>query len=317
MNLVDLKSHLAAMCRIRAFEEKLTEIRKRGTDIFGSIHLYVGQESVAVGALAALKPDDPVFATYRGHGWALACGVPPELIFAEIMGRETGVCKGRGGSAMFSAVQWRFYGENSIVGAGAPMAVGAAMSASFRGTGQVAVAAFGDGAMNQGAVHEAMNFAACKRYGVIFICENNNYSEMTPIAEMVGDENLYKRAAAYGMPGERIDGNDISQVKAAVLHFSEAARAGKGPALIEVMTQRLVGHYWGDMQSYRPKGELRQLAEVEPIARLRRELHEQGVSTEELDSIQASAALEIAEAAERAHQAPLAEASDARSHMYA
>lgn len=317
MNTARSRDYLAAMHRIRMFEEKLIQIRKEGIDIFGSIHCYNGQEAIAVGALAALGPKDKVFATYRGHGWAVACGTPPEFIFAEIMGRETGVCKGRGGSALLTAPQWRFFGENSIVGAGAPIAVGAALSARFRGSDEVALVAFGDGAMNQGAVHEAMNFAAYKNLPVIFICENNKYSEMTPIADMVREPELYKRAAGYGIPGERIDGNDVHAVQATVARYVEAARAGGGPVLIEAMTHRLVGHYYGDMQSYRPKGELTEIAKTEPIGRLVRALIANGESAEALNAIEQEVRDEIEIAATNARLAPLADTSTVKHHLYA
>src|SRR5690606_9302975 len=165
------------MYRIRLLEEKITALRK-SQDIQGSIHLCIGQEAIYVGARSALRSDDYVFSTYRGHGWAVACGVPCEFILAELLGRDTGVCKGRGGSAYFSAADWGFYGENSIVAAGAPIACGAGLSAKMAGKGQVAVTAVGDGAMNQGAMHEAMNFAAYLDLPVVFICENNTYAEL-------------------------------------------------------------------------------------------------------------------------------------------
>ncbi len=317
MNLTEAKQHLAAMYRIRFFEEKLIEIRKENVDIHGSIHLCNGQEAVAIGTLAALGPNDSVFATYRGHGWAIACGAPPESVFAEIMGRETGLCKGRGGSALLSAPAYRFLGENSIVGAGAPMAVGAAMTAHFKKSGAVAVTVFGDGAMNQGAIHESMNFAAFMHLPVIFVCENNTYSEMTPIADMVRDAELYKRAAAYGMPSERIDGNGPALVKATVARYVEQARAGRGPVLIEAITQRIVGHYWGEMQAYRPKGELTRLAEVEPIARLRREMLQAGETEAALEQVRAAIHAEIEQAADRARKAPLADAGTVKEHLYA
>jgi TPP-dependent pyruvate/acetoin dehydrogenase alpha subunit len=231
---------LAAMHRIRMLEEKITELRKQQI-IQGSVHLCIGQEAIYVGSRSALTPQDRVFSTYRGHGWAIACGVPAEGILAELLGRETGVCRGRGGSAMFSAPDHGFYGENSIVGAGAPIACGAALSARIKGEDRVALTAFGDGAMNQGGIHEAMNFAAYLNLPVLFICENNTYAELTPIAETVRDADLYKRAAAYGMPGVRIDGNDVAAVRECVAHHARLAREGKGPALIEMMTQRLVG----------------------------------------------------------------------------
>jgi TPP-dependent pyruvate/acetoin dehydrogenase alpha subunit len=307
---------LAAMHRIRLLEEKITELRKQQI-IQGSVHLCIGQESIYVGSRGALTAEDRVFSTYRGHGWAVACGVPAEGIFAELLGRETGVCKGRGGSAMFSAADYGFFGENSIVGAGAPIACGAALSARIKNEPRVALTAFGDGAMNQGAIHEAMNFAAYLNLPVLFICENNTYAELTPIAETVRNAELFKRAAGYGIPGERIDGNDISAVRACVAHHAQRAREGHGPALIEMMTQRLVGHYYGDMQSYRPKGELTEAKAREPIVRLKTQLLEQGTTASVIDAVEADARAYIEAAATAALAAPLAATNTVKDHLYA
>ena len=304
------------MHRIRLLEEKITELRKQLV-IQGSVHLCIGQEAIYVGAMSALTPEDRVFSTYRGHGWAMACGVPAEGILAELMGRETGVCRGRGGSAMFSAADHGFFGENSIVGAGAPIACGAALSARIKGESRVALTAFGDGAMNQGGVHEAMNFAAYLDLPVLFVCENNTYAELTPIAETVRDAELYKRAAAYGMPGVRIDGNDAAAVRDCVAHYAQLARAGKGPVLIEMMTQRLVGHYYGDMQSYRPRGELTEAKQHEPILRLRNSLLAAGTSQATLDAVESDARATIEDAAEAALAAPLASPTTVKEHLYA
>jgi TPP-dependent pyruvate/acetoin dehydrogenase alpha subunit len=307
---------LAAMHRIRMLEEKITELRKQQI-IQGSVHLCIGQEAIYVGSRSALTPQDRVFSTYRGHGWAIACGVPAEGILAELLGRETGVCRGRGGSAMFSAPDHGFYGENSIVGAGAPIACGAALSARIKGEDRVALTAFGDGAMNQGGIHEAMNFAAYLNLPVLFICENNTYAELTPIAETVRDADLYKRAAAYGMPGVRIDGNDVAAVRECVAHHARLAREGKGPALIEMMTQRLVGHYYGDMQGYRPKGELTEAKKHEPIVRMNEALLAAGVMQQELDGVEAAARAHIEAAAAAALAAPMASTTHLKEHLYA
>ncbi|MCZ4314327.1 thiamine pyrophosphate-dependent dehydrogenase E1 component subunit alpha [Comamonadaceae bacterium G21597-S1] len=309
-------AHLASMYRIRLLEEKITALRKQQI-IQGSIHLCIGQESIYVGSMAALTPDDRVFSTYRGHGWAMACGVPAYAILAELMGRQSGVCQGRGGSAMFSAPDHGFFGENSIVGAGAPIACGAALSARVKGESRVVLTAFGDGAMNQGAIHEAMNFAAYLDLPVLFVCENNTYAELTPIAETVRDADLFKRATAYGMPGVRIDGNDVDAVHDAITQYAREARAGKGPALIEMMTQRLVGHYYGDMQGYRPKGELTQAKQNEPIVRLLQKLRDAGTGQDQLDSIHAEAVAHIEEAATQALAAPPTPVHSVKEHLYA
>src|SRR5665811_1025232 len=246
---------LHSMCRIRVLEEEITRLHSE-EEIVGSGHLCNGQEAVAVGVCSALDDGDALFATYRGHGWALARGVPPVGILGELLGRRMGVNGGRGGSAYFSAPEFGFFGENSIVGAGAPIAVGAALAFKRRGEPGVAVTVFGDGAMNQGGVSEAMNFAAAFDLPVVFVCENNGYSELTPIDLMVRNPDLSARAAALGIPTVRVNGNDPAEVAAAARLAVSSARRGTGPTFIEAKTKRIVGHYIGDIQHYRPKGEL-------------------------------------------------------------
>jgi len=312
----DLLRYLRSLYTIRYFEERVEQLKADG-DIAGSVHLSIGQEAIPVGACDVLSPTDAVFATYRGHGWALACGAPPEAVFAELLHRETGVNAGRGGSAHFSAPDWRFYGENSIVGAHAPIATGAALAAKFDGSGRISLCSFGEGAMNQGAVHEAFNFASAFDLPVVFVCENNTYSELTPTVDMVRSDQLFERAAAYAMPGERIDGNDPLTVRDSVDRAVKLAREGGGPSLVEAMTQRLVGHYTADAQLYRPRGEVEEARKVEPIVRLRRRLQEEaGVEAGKLDQISDEIRSEIHAAADRALQAPPADASRAREHLY-
>lgn len=312
-----LISRLRDMYRIRVFEEEVHRLRLAG-EIVGSVHLCNGQEAIYVGARTALDLGrDLVFPTYRGHGWTLACGASPEAVLAELLGRATGTNGGRGGSAYLSVPSVGLYGENSIVGAGAPIAAGAALAATFDGSGRVAVAAFGDGALNQGAVHEAMNFAAIRRLPVIFVVENNRYSELTPIHTMVADPELYKRAAAYGMPGVRVDGNDVVAVEQCMTEAVSRARGQGGPTLVEATTQRLAGHYIGDPQHYRPAGELDRAREDEPIARLTRYLSGIGVPPTVIAAVTAEVDAEIADASARALQAPLASPSTVLEHLYA
>lgn len=311
-NLRDLE----LMIRIRTFEEKVRELRI-AEEIVGSVHLCIGQEAGPAGVCPLVEHNDALFATYRGHGWALACGVPPVTLLAEMLGRATGVNGGRGGSAYFTAPEYGFWGENSIVGAGAPIAVGAALAGGFDGTARVAVTVFGDGAMNQGAVHEALNFASAFTLPVLFICENNAYSELTPIETMVGDPELWKRAAGYGMPGHRIDGNDPGAIRTAAADALARARSGDGPTLLELTTQRLVGHYIGDAEQYRPRGEVERLWEQEPIGRLWKQLLAEGVEVETLDELRDRIVRDIEIAANEAIRAPLADPHAAREHVYA
>ena len=308
-----LTADLRAMWRIRAFEEKIQALHKTG-DVRGSVHLCIGQEAGPVGACDTLGEADALFATYRGHGWAIARGTPLHPLFAELLGRATGVNGGRGGSAHFSAPEYGFYGENSIVGGGASHAVGAALAGKYDGTDRLAIAVFGDGAMNQGAVHEAMNFAAVFSLPVLFLCENNRYSELTPIREMVRNERLTDRATALGMPATRIDGNDPAVVRETVADLAEAAREGGGPAFVELTTQRLVGHYIGDVQQYRTKEELEADGLVEPITIATAKLTESGVDT---DAIEREVREEVETAAQQAIADPVAYVSKVKEHLYA
>jgi pyruvate dehydrogenase E1 component alpha subunit len=313
MTTEQLVADLRAMWRIRAFEEKVQALHKSG-DVRGSVHLCIGQEAMPVGACDALGDADALFATYRGHGWAIGRGAPLHALFAELLGRATGVNGGRGGSAYFSAPEYGFYGENSIVGGGASHAVGAALAGRHDGTARLAMAVFGDGAMNQGAVHEAMNFAAVFALPVLFLCENNRYSELTPIRDMVRNERLTDRATALGMTATRIDGNDPAVVRETAADLAEAAREGGGPAFVELTTQRLVGHYIGDVQQYRTKQELDADGLVEPIAVAIAKLAGSGVDT---GAIEREVRDEVEVAARRALADPVADVSKVKEHLYA
>jgi TPP-dependent pyruvate/acetoin dehydrogenase alpha subunit len=304
------------MLRIRRTEETIERLRADG-QIAGSVHLSCGQEAVAVGVVARRQPQDPIFGNYRGHGWAIACGAPPEKVIGELAGRSIGVSGGRGGSANFSAPEWGFFGENAIVGAQAPMAVGAALAARFDESHRVAITVFGDGAANQGAVFEALNMAGAWKLPVVFILENNRYSELTPISATVADTDLSRRGEPLGVPGVRVDGNDPDAVAGVAATAFDAARAGRGPTLIEAETYRIAGHYIGDAESYRTQEELDEAKEDEPIVRLRARLLTDGLSEAELDAIELAVASEVSAAAEAALAAPLADVSMLTEHLYA
>lgn len=305
------------MQRIRRFEEQVLKLH-RTQHIVGSVHLCNGQEAIAVGTCSELDlARDAVFPTYRGHGWTLACGVPPALLFAELLGRASGLNGGRGGSAYHAAPSYGMYGENSIVGAGAPIACGAALAAQYDGSGRVSVAVFGDGAMNQGAVHEAMNFASVRRLPVVFVVENNRYSELTPIATMSRLERLSGRASAYGIPGIRIDGNDVGKVAETMKQVVAKVRGGDGPILVEAMTERIVGHYIGDAQVYRLPGEVERAIEVEPLVRARTRLREDGVDDATVEDVEREIEEELDDASEWALAQPLAERATVGEHLYA
>ncbi|WP_369226502.1 thiamine pyrophosphate-dependent dehydrogenase E1 component subunit alpha [Streptomyces sp. R39] len=305
------------MCLVRFVEERVLELRK-SEDIVGSVHLCNGQEAICVGTTQALDlPRDLVFPTYRGHGWGLSCGLPPEALFAELLGRATGVNGGRGGSAYHFAPQYGMYGENSIVGAGTVIASGAALAARYDGSGRITVAVIGDGAMNQGAVHEALNFASYQRLPVLFVVENNTWSELTPVAAMVHSDQLYKRASPYGIQAVRIDGNDVWNVLRTMRVAVERIRAGEGPVLIEAMTARIVGHYIGDPQAYRRPGELDDALSQEPLVRTRARLESLGVAAADLAERDERLRREVHAASERALAAPLADTDTVLEHLYA
>lgn len=257
-----------AMARIRAVEEALMSL-KTGGEVPGSIHLCNGQEAIPVGAVRALEPGDLVTATYRGHGWALARGTDPAALLAECMGKDSPLNGGRAASPYLSDPSVGFLGENSIVGAGLPIAAGAALSQQRLRTGKISLVSIGDGALNQGNVSEGLNLAIVLKLPLVVVVENNVYSEMSPIADMVGIARLTERAAGFGIPAEQVDGNDPQVVHDAVARAAERARTGGGPTVVEAMTARLVGHYSGDVQHYRPKGEVEAARAVEPLVRAR------------------------------------------------
>ncbi|WP_432897552.1 thiamine pyrophosphate-dependent dehydrogenase E1 component subunit alpha [Micromonospora matsumotoense] len=301
------------MARIRRFEERLTALKDAG-EIPGSIHLCNGQEAVPVGACRALRDGDHVTATYRGHGWAIARGVDLTGLFAEMMGRDSALCGGRAASPYLSDPGRWFVGENSIVGAGVPIATGAALTAQRTSSGAVSVVTIGDGAMNQGNVHEALNLAAVLDLPLVLVVENNVYSEMSRISDMVRVRQLAERAAGYGLPGRVVDGNDPDAVAEAVTEAVDRAREGSGPSIVEAMTERLVGHYSGDAQHYRPTGEIAAAREREPLARIRRAADAD--LTARLDAIDAEVSTEIETAVTAARAVPYPDPATAEEHVY-
>jgi 2-oxoisovalerate dehydrogenase E1 component len=304
------------MTMIRRFEERCLKLSHDGV-IAGSVHLCLGQEAIPVGALAALSEADRVLPTYRGHGWAIACGVPAENLLAEICHRAGGVNGGRGGSGHLSAPAYRLLGENSIVGAGVPIAAGVALAADRLETGGVAIASIGDGAMNQGSVHEGMVFAAANKLPLVIVCENNGWAEMTPSSMTSFTEDLADRAAPYGIPATVVDGNDPVAVYGAVAAAAARARAGKGPSLIEAKTARLAGHHTTDIQHYRPKDEAESAQARDPLPRLRQALLASGVATHDLDELEARVICEIDTATQAVLAMPEPDPATAREHVLA
>jgi 2-oxoisovalerate dehydrogenase E1 component len=306
-----------AMLTIRRFEERCLDLGAEGL-ISGSIHLCLGQEAIPVGAMAALDERDRVLTTYRGHGWAIACGVPLDLLLGELCQRAGGLNGGRGGSPHFFAPRWRMLGENSIVGAGVPIAAGVAMASQRRADGGVVVASVGDGAMNQGSVHEALVFSAAQRLPLILICENNGWAEMTPGSAFALVEHLADRASAYGIASRVVDGCDPSAVSNAVAEAADGARAGAGPVLLECKTVRLSGHYNRDLEHYRAKADREAAQAADPIAASRAALLDAGtISAEELDALGADVDALIDQIVETVRGMGEPDPSTARDHLYA
>ncbi|MFJ1962668.1 thiamine pyrophosphate-dependent dehydrogenase E1 component subunit alpha [Streptomyces massasporeus] len=294
--------------------ERMNVIRrteKAAHDLFlqglvkGTTHLAAGQEAIAVGASAALRPDDYVFATYRGHHHALARGATPEECLAELMSRATGLCGAKGGSMHLTKAATGMLGSYAIVGSHLPMAVGAAWSARLRGTEQLAVAFFGDGATNIGAFHESLNLAAVWRLPVLFVCENNLYMEYTPIADVTAvPRPAADRAPAHGIPGEVVDGNDVVAVEEAVGRLARRARAGDGPAVLEAETYRHFGHSRADPAAYRPAEEVERWLKHDPLDLARGRLAELGVGEETVAEADERARAVVERAVEAAKAAP-------------
>ena len=305
------------MATIREFEDEVYRRFLQG-DIYGTTHLCQGHEAVSAGVAAALRPDDCVMVTYRGHGHCIARGIDLYSLFAELMGRRDGVCRGRSGSMHLKSVEKGVLGSFAIVGAGLPAAVGAAFSARYQGQDRVSVAFFGDGAANIGAFHEALNLAAVWRAPVVFVCENNLYGEYTRIDETTLVTDVAKRAGAYGMPGVIVDGNDVWAVYESALEAVERARAGEGPTLLECKTYRHRGHSRTDPATYRPKEEVEWWLARDPLILLGNDLVERGVLTrDELDAVRASAREEVLRAAEAAHACPWPDPGTVADGVYA
>jgi TPP-dependent pyruvate/acetoin dehydrogenase alpha subunit len=300
----------------RVFEERVLKLVSDGS-IRGTTHPYVGQEAVAVGACLALRPDDLVISTHRGHGHLLAKGGDPKRLMAELFGKATGYGGGKGGTQHMADFAIGHLGSNGITGGGIPIGTGAALSAQMRGSGQVVAVFFGDGATNQGTFHESLNLAALWRLPAVYVCENNLYAMSTPHHEACAIEHIADRAAAYGMPGVRADGMDVLAVAAAMLPAVERARAGRGPTLIECKTYRFLGHSKSDQRVYRSREEEATWRERDPIARLRAAVLEQAlVSSAELDAIARDAVAVVDEAVTFAQSSPFPELQDVTAGVF-
>jgi TPP-dependent pyruvate/acetoin dehydrogenase alpha subunit len=305
------------MVTIRRCEEAVARLFNDGL-VHGTAHLSIGQEATPAGVCAELEDSDYLTTTYRGHGWALAKGVPLVDFFAELFGRETGVCKGRGGSMHLCDMRVGLIGASGIVGGGLPAAVGSAHGAQVLGTGAVSVASFGDGATNIGTFHESVNLAAVWRLPVVFVCENNLYGEFTPAGDTCLVEDLADRAAAYGIPGHVVDGNDVEAVRAVAAEALARARAGDGPTLIEAKTHRFTSHSSDDDQrAYRPEGEIERETHEDAVPRFRTELLDAGLlDAETAERLKAEILAEVDAATDVAENAPYPAPEDALQNVY-
>jgi pyruvate dehydrogenase E1 component alpha subunit len=300
----DWEQLLRTMLCIRNFEDQVKGLFGSGL-VRGSTHLCQGQEAISVGVCSQLTPGDVVSCTYRGHGAVLAAGAEMDAAFAEILGREGGLCGGKGGSMHLADLSKGIIGSNAIVGAQLPIAIGAGLAAQHRKTGKVSVAFTGDGSTNIGAFHESVNMAAVWRLPVVVVIENNHYGEYSPLAATTAITRLCDRAVSYGIPGVLVDGNDLQAVQRVAADAFVRARRGEGPTLIEADTYRHEGHSRSDPAKYRPEGELEEWLGRDPIPRFEEVVRAAGAaSPEQLESIRAEVQVEVKSALERAKSWP-------------
>jgi pyruvate dehydrogenase E1 component alpha subunit len=308
---------LSKMLLIRAFEETAEQLYFQGL-IHGTMHLSIGQEGSATGAILALRPDDYILSTHRGHGHCIAKGAQASGMMAEFMGKETGYCRGRGGSMHIADVTTGNLGANGIVAGGVPMAAGVGLSIQMQKLDRVILVFFGDGAANEGAFHESLNIASIWKLPIIYFCENNQYGMSMSVKRSMNIEDISQRACAYGIPGVTVDGNDLFAVYDAAREAVERARAGDGPTLIEAKTYRWKGHSKSDKQRYRTKEEVAAWKAKDPIARLVKRMKAAGwLSDEELAQMEAETANTIQEAIEFAKQSPDPDPSQITEGVYA
>jgi pyruvate dehydrogenase E1 component alpha subunit len=306
------------MRTIRAFEERSSKLFAENK-IWGTIHSYAGEEAIAAGVCAHLRDDDWITSTHRGHGHCIAKGADLGRMFAELLGRETGYCRGRGGSMHIADTSKGNLGANGIVGGGIPIATGAALTARQLGTDQVAVSFFGDGAVNQGTFHESLNLAAIWKLPVVYVCENNQYAESLPVKRAFAVDDITKRAAGYGMPGVKVDGRDVRAVHAAAGEAVARARSGGGPTLIVADSYRHEGHYYGDPRKYQTKDEIEGWRKrFDPLADARVWIASDGLATAaELDAVDRAVAEAIDRAVEWADEGPIASPITLPEDVYA
>lgn len=305
------------MVRIRHFEERVAREFAEG-NIPGSVHSYIGEEAVATGAIAHLRLDDYIMSTHRGHGHLIAKGGQTDRMMAELFAKKTGYCQGKGGSMHIANIDIGMLGAAGIVGSGIPIATGAALSAQMRGTDQVTICFFGDGAANIGRFHEGINLGAVWCLPVIYICENNLWAVSVPTSCSLAIPNIADRAVGYGIPGVVVDGMDVIAVYEAAGEAVARAREGKGPTLIEAKTYRFRGHFEGDAGSYRPKEEIEEWSKRDPLKIFKEKLLEMKVLTEkQADKIDQETLAEMDQAVKFAQESPFPEPEEALENVYA
>jgi pyruvate dehydrogenase E1 component alpha subunit len=304
------------MLLIRHFETNTQELFAIGK-IPGFVHLYSGEEGIAVGVCSSLREDDYIGSTHRGHGHCIAKGGDVKFMMAELYGKETGYCKGKGGSMHIADFSSGILGACGIVGGSIPLITGAALHFKYKGTNQVAAAFFGDGATNQGSFHESVNLAAIWDLPIIYVCENNKYAESTPVSNVMKIEKIADRAAAYGIPSSTVDGNDVVAVYRATMEAVARARKGKGPTLLECVTCRHHGHFEGDAGTYRTKEMVEECKKRCPIKRLGKFLEDEGfASAKELEDLNEEVEQEISEAIDFAEKSPWPKPEDALKDIF-
>ncbi len=304
------------MLLIRKFEDKVHELFSAGS-LPGFVHLYAGEEAVAVGVCANLRDDDYITSTHRGHGHCIAKGVDLRGMMAELHGKATGVCKGKGGSMHIADVDKGMLGANGIVGGGPPLACGPALTAKVKKTDQITACFFSDGAANQGTFHEALNLAAIWKLPVLFVCENNLYAESTPVEYSTNIKNIAERASAYTIPGVTVDGMDVFAVYETAFKAARRARAGEGPTLIEAKTYRYYGHFEGDSLKYRSKEEEQMYRARDPIVGFeRRVVAEKLLTRDELEETQKRAEAAIEAAIKFANASPYPDPEQCLTDVY-
>ena len=317
MSLNIYREMLQKMLMIRYFEEEVDQLYMKG-EVHGTGHLYIGMEATAVGSILALRKEDVITSTHRGHGHCIAKGADVKLMMAELLGKSTGYCKGKGGSMHIADIGLGILGANGIVGGGIAIATGAALAIKELGTNQIVLCFFGDGATNQGVFHEAINMASIWNLPILYLIENNKYGMGFPVSKAVNISKLSKRACSYGIKGFTLDGNDVLEINKNVLRIVDEIRKGNGPVLVECETYRWKGHSRMDAERYRTKEEVEEWKKKCPILRFKKYLIEnQIMKPGEIDLLEKSVKNQIEEATEFAKSSPLPKPEEATTDVYA